>query len=92
MQMVIKCLSLKTHANASKICVSKHNYIHTCSIKTQPTNTTYELVYTFEYDAIFVILQDQVVIPTKYTRTNLLCSSKKNPNLASQSKYSSKHS
>jgi hypothetical protein len=44
-------------------------YIHVASKHNQPTPLT-NLVYTFEYDAIFVILQVQVVIPTKYTTTN----------------------
>ena len=41
--MTIKCLCFKTHANASKICVKKHNRVHTYSIKTQPANTTHEV-------------------------------------------------
>ena len=48
---VDKMLVFKNHANASKNCVQEHNCIHTCSIRTQPTNTNHKasLGFTHSY-------------------------------------------
>ena len=38
-----------TSENASKFVFKEHNYVHTCSIKTQPTNTNHKVCLGFTH-------------------------------------------
>ena len=79
MKMVTKCFCLKAHANASK-CVFKNTikYIYVVEEPTsQHQSHSLFMVYTFKYEAIFVIVHAQVTKTTQYTTSNFLCSKQK---------------
>ena len=44
MEMVITCSSSKIHAVSCRLCVQKHNSIHTCGFATQVANTKHNVI------------------------------------------------
>jgi hypothetical protein len=82
MVLVIKCLCGELHANASRSCVKKKHYIHTCSIRTQLANNNHRVCLRFTHLAMkqFLSLFKFKWLKPLNTQRLAFCTQVKSPN------------